>query len=230
MRPVSGLFVGTAVTITLVGCSLMVSFDDPGEAPEKVVVGKDSGKADRAVPGDDDDDTATTTTTSSSSSSSSSGSSGDSGTVDPNAYPPPCATTVDLTAIDCNGAKRPICARYLPLAAGVAVTDLVECDANSKATCVRKCTTGCADRSATGSAPGQCANCKDRNGWFCGKDVGFVAGASDVAIHCINGVLENKDDAAQVCGVGGSKLCHTKCTRTSPPPLEPSCCQSAPEP
>jgi hypothetical protein len=80
--------------------------------------------------------------------------------------------------------------------------------------------------SANPGVASQCANCLDKNNpdiWYCGKQMGWTAEASDVAIHCENGKMV---DAPAGCG---KDLCHKTCTRTSPPPLPGACCQATPE-
>lgn len=211
----------------------MVSFDDPGEAPEAVVVRKDSGKADRPVPGDDDDDS----TTSSSSSSSSSGSSSSSSSSSSGTVPAGCEP-VDLNAIDCGTKTAPTCGRNLDGTAkpGVADDDLVECPAaGGKPACVRRCANGCVD-TGTSNRCNPCGAGGKPDGTYCERDFpGFppdgVAGPQ-FAATCTAGKYQrvancgNGEVLASGPSAGKRPICETTCTRAGTAP-KPSCCTTA---
>ncbi|MFO0740279.1 MAG: hypothetical protein U0270_30550 [Labilithrix sp.] len=201
---------------TLLHCTDYGSTEDPvadAAAPD----GSSSGASSTSgASGSSSSGDAATSSTSSSSSGSST------------AYPPPCDPQVDFNNLDCTTSKRSICASELPsVPKGLEPTDLIECDSEGTATCVRHCAMGCA--SVNGSTPSQCANCPDKTAtdiWYCGKDIGFAVEARDIVIHCSSGALASASESSASCG---EDRCHTVCTRTTPPPLPGSCCQQDPE-
>lgn len=216
----SGLLVGAAVTITLVGCSLMVSFEDPGEAPDQVVVRRDSGK-DRNVPGDDDDDATSSSSSSSTSSSGSSSSSSSSSSSGAPVFPPACENIPALAGFNCEAKTLPNCgANFTTLPAGIAPTDLIDCT-DGVPKCVRKCPNGCT-KMPNGNSD-QCDDCNGKkDGIYCDRDLKGFPGdnAKQWAVECKG----NASIKVSFCGDGVGGICQSACTRTSPPPVFPSCC------
>jgi hypothetical protein len=101
--------------------------------------------------------------------------------------------------------------------------DLVACDGSGH---VKQCPGGCmnlakiADKNATTNFADECDPCSARrDGTYCGRDLGFVTDNADLAIECANGKAVVASDCFK-------NHCHSVCTRTSPPPLTPSCCQA----
>lgn len=231
MRPALALALGAAFTTLVVGCTLLVNFDDPptngagADDDDDTASGSSSGKK----PGTSSSSSGGTSSSSSSgdTSSSSSSSSSSSGGA---AYPPACdKTQAVLDTANCGGKAD---GQYCGIA--TSADDLTQCEGGLPV-CVFHCTMGCA---ILPTEPDQCADCKgpmnrppDNEVWFCGKDAKWPGGARDYAYTCskgkvINGKSPGGDNTPTTCG---QDLCHTTCTRTNPPPLNGSCCQGTKE-
>lgn len=190
---------GSSGLAVLAGCTLIATFDDiPATIPivDETTM-RDAGKT--------------------SSSSSSSGE--DPGTV-PDAgpkFPPECDDTVDLNAIGCGDYIRSECEdepQITPKDGLFQAGDLIDCDGNNKAVCVRHCPNGCASMPA--GFPDYCDDCQGRaDGTYCAKDFRSpIAANENVAITCAGG----RKAGSTNCTNG----CVTDCPDDS---LTPSCCQ-----
>lgn len=219
MRSALALALSAIFTAGAVGCTFLVSFDDLPDAGAAIGDDDDDFDAGRRSSSSSSSgtDTSSSSGDTSSSSSSSSSSSG-------NVYPPACDKS-NLGAANCAGKADGF---YCGLAGA---DDLTQCEGETPV-CIFHCTMGCADN--PGAIPDQCAKC-DKPGeneiWVCGKDADWVTAARDVAYACSNGKVVNGkapggDNSPGTCGL---KLCHSKCTRTNPPPLNGACCQGTPE-
>ena len=216
------MFAGALVLVA--GCSFIATFEEVPEAR-----------------GDDDDDdvdagrrrsSSSSGTSSGSSSSSSSGSSSSSSTSASSSsgmpatdaavpFPPACDTAINLAAVNCAAYTRSECdtepgmSATPPLASG----DLVDCNAQSKATCVRHCPRGCAEMPA--GFPDQCDDCFGRaDGFYCAKSLRNWAPAThSFAIKCVGG----KKVQASPCG--SPEKCADACpTPLAENPARPACC------
>ncbi len=231
MRNGLQLALGVAFTVAVAGCSLLVSFDD---IPDSGLTPLSSSSSGGNSSGDDDESSSssssgsTTSSSSSSSSSSSTSSSSSSGGVDAGGFPPACDNT-HLADINCSGNTGPVCGSHVT-GTGVTISadDLITCAGDgTTATCVQHCSMGCVDMSGS-SFVSQCANCVDgqTDRWYCGKNTDWNPTDNDVAYHCSGGRFVTTGGSPAACG---TDLCHTSCTRTSPPPLNGSCCEGVPD-
>ncbi len=208
MRLPLAALLGTALTSSAVGCSLLISFDEvPDAAPQLSVV--EAGRRDARIAVEDaeipdEPDAAPVTPV----------------------FPPECDPNIDLDAIDCTNFQRPNCAKrsgFDGYPGENRANDLVECNGGPHPTCVRHCPNGCAQIDVAG-VPDQCDDCKGRgDGTYCGKDfTRWDPKANDVAIRCVDGQASSSANC-------GARLCATTCPPGGVSTERPACCTATPQ-
>lgn len=139
------------------------------------------------------------------------------------ALPPPCDESFDRTKINCTGKSGPVCgSRFEDTPKnGARDGDLITCEGLAGPSCVRHCPVGCMELTF---GPDQCDDCTGRaNGTYCLRDLrGGDTRTQQLAITCMDGRASHVAN----CGDGVNGFCETSCTRVSPPPPSPACCNS----
>ncbi len=194
----AGFVIAGAAAGLLAGCTFLIKFDDVasdgGGAPPPRV---DGDTPPDVPPGDDTG-------------------ADEGGVIDTGVpFPPPCDTTFEAGAVDCNASyPRPECASE-----GVFMSyptprggDLVDCNGSAHPYCIVHCPYGCHQMGMGYSD--FCDGCKLRkDGTYCAKDMG--APDEGIAVDCTGG----KISAIYQCGPG---RCTATCTRAGGP--RPGCC------